>query len=895
MLHRTMTSLLPGGPKGGYRDTALFRPGSLVFLADPALAESAVLARNLGAGGFQGQGFAIGLEVAGFAALPGLAALPAPPDLAVLSLPPAALEAAMAGLAAQGCFAAIVTGAAPDLAALSARTGVRALGQGSFGLAVPAIGLNATLAHLAPRRGRLALVSQSAALARAVLDWAEAEAVGFSHVIGIGGNASLGFAAALDWLARDTETGAVVLELRRVRNRRAFVSAARAAARTRPVVAIRAGGRGADPSGISDAVMEAALRRAGVLTVTGLDDLLAAAETLARARLRPNSLGAGDRVAVVTNGIGLGLLATDAAVAAGLRLAAPAPESLAALGMLLPEGVRPGNPLLLGPGAGPRLAEAAALLATLPEVDTVLALHAPAPDPSGDDVAAEAMAAAARSRAVGGRGNAPILVGWAGQATAGRQRRRLAEAGLAVFASPEAAVRGAQHLARDRANRVAAAELPPRDVLELEPDRAAVARLLAAVRGEGRAALREDEALDLLAAYGLPVAPGRRTAPRPEDAADAAALLGFPVVLKLMSPDLAHKSEVGGVRVGLDSAGAVRGAAAAMLRRLAMRRPEARLAGFLVQRQVARAQELRLRLGEDAMFGPWIGFGQGGTAADLAGDEAFDLPPLNLALARQLIGRARVARLIEGFRDHPPANAAAIADALVRVSQIAVDFPEIAALTVNPLFADAEGVLAVDAKVALRPPGAPPAVLAVPPYPAELACRFVTRAGEALLVRPIRPEDATAHAEAFRRVPPEDVRYRFFSPLKELSPAMIARLTQIDYDREMAFVAVRPAGPEEPERILGVSRLIRAPGESGDAEFAVIVGREMKGQGLARHLMERLFDWARAQGIRRIVGHVLADNQPMLGFVRALGFRLHRSLEEEDLVEAVWEVAPAEG
>ena len=295
------------------------------------------------------------------------------------------------------------------------------------------------------------------------------------------------------------------------------------------------------------------------------------------------------------------------------------------------------------------------------------------------------------------------------------------------------------------------------------------------------------------------------------------------------------------------------------------------------------------------MFGPWIGFGQGGTAADLAGDEAFDLPPLNLALARQLIARARVARLIEGFRDHPPANAAAIADALVRVAQIAVDFPEIAALTVNPLFADAEGVLAVDAKVALRPPGAPPAVLAVPPYPGELARRFVTRGGESLLVRPIRPEDATAHAEAFRRVPPEDVRYRFFSPLKELSPAMIARLTQIDYDREMAFVAVRQAGPGGAERILGVSRLIRAPGEAADAEFAVIVGREMKGQGLARHLMERLFDWARAQGIRRIVGHVLADNQPMLGFVRALGFRLHRSAEEEDVVEAVWEVTAEEG
>jgi acetyltransferase len=506
------------------------------------------------------------------------------------------------------------------------------------------------------------------------------------------------------------------------------------------------------------------------------------------------------------------------------------------------------------------------------------------------------MVAAAQAKPPGGRGAAPILVGWAGQATAGRQRKRLAEAGLAVFDSPEAAVRGAMHLARDRANRLAAAELPPRAVLELQPDRDRVARILAAARADGRLTLTEEEALEVLAAYGLPVAPGRRSAPRPEDAADAAALLGFPVALKLMSPDLPHKSEVGGVQLGLDSVAAVRASAAAMLERVAARRPGARIHGFLVQRQAARAQELRLRLGEDAMFGPWIGFGQGGTAADLAADEAYDLPPLNLALARQLVGRARVSRLLEGFRDHPPANAAAVADALVRVSQIAVDFPEIATLSANPLFADAQGVLAVDAKVALRPPGAPPGVLAVPPYPGELARTWHTRAGEALVVRPIRPEDATAHAEAFRRIPPEDVRFRFFSPLKELSPAMIARLTQIDYDREMAFVAVRPAGEADgSERILGVSRLIRAPGEADSAEFAVIVGREMKGQGLARHLMERLFEWARAQGIRRIVGHVLADNQPMLGFVRALGFQLHRSVEEEDVFEAVMEVAPAEG
>jgi len=878
-LPRAMPSLLPARSTK-FRQSALFRPRSLVLVADPALPEAAILARNLAGGGFKGRIFAVGMAAEGLTECPAIAELPEVPDLAVLCLPPDRLEPAMEELAGRGCFAAIVPGPAPDLAGISARTGVRALGQGSFGLCIPAIGLNASLAHLAPAPGRLALLTQSSALARAVLDWAAAEGLGFSHLVGIGGNASIGFATVLDWLARDPAVGAVLLDLRRIRNRRAFISAARATARTRPVVAIRAGGRSLDPSGIGDAVMSAALRRAGVLRVSGLEDLLSAAETLARVRPRrgngPEALG--DRIAIVTNGIGLGQLAADAVVAGGARLAELTPEALAAFNLLLPMDRQAGNPLTFGPAAGPRLGEAAAMLAGLAEVDAVVALHAPSPEETGD-VTAEALIAAAKA----GPGRAaPILVGWIGQATAGPQRQRLGSAGLAVFPTPEAAVRGALHLAQDRRNRAAAAELPSREVLELAPDREAVRRILAGARADGRLALTVEEALGILDAYGLPTAPGRHAA-GPEEAAAAAAMLRFPVVLKILSPDLAHKTEVGGVVLGLDSPEAVREAAEAMLRRVQAARPEARIGGFLVQRQAARALELRLRLGDDPMFGPWIGYGRGGTAADLARDEAYDLPPLNLALARQLMARSHTTRLLEGFRDYQPANQAAVADALVRLSQIAVDFPEITALTINPLFADAEGVLAVDAKLLLRPEGEA-GLLAIAPYPEELCGTFRTKAGEELLVRPIRPEDAAAHAEAFRQVPPEDVRWRFFSPLREMSPAMIARLTQIDYDREMAFIAVRRR-PSQPDQTVGVARLIRDP-VGTEAEFAVIVAGPMKGQGLARHLMQRLFDWGRAHGIRTVVGQVLADNRPMLGFVRSLGFSLRHSTEEEGVMEA---------
>ena len=427
------------GPRGKLRDEALYRPRHVVLVADPAEPIAELLARNLAGGGFQGRLSIVGMAHDGFVQAPAIAELDSPPDLAVIATPAAGVEAAMAALGARGCNAAVVPGASPELTEIARRTGVNALGQGSFGICVPGIGLNASLAHLQPRKGKLALVCQSSALARAVLDWAESESVGFSHVIGIGGNADLGFAHALDWLARDPGTAAILLDLRRIKNRRQFISAARAAARTRPVVAIRAGGRLVDASGTTDAVMASALRRAGVLNVEGLDDLLSAAETLARVKLLPRG-GAGDRIAIIANATGLGQMAADAVIQAGARLADLTPEARASLSALLPDGAHGHNPFILGPLIGTALAEASAMLAALPEVDTVIALHAPVAGENAEVIAQALSAAAKTTRA------APVLVCWAGQATAGPQRTALARAGLAVFDTPEAAVRGALHL-----------------------------------------------------------------------------------------------------------------------------------------------------------------------------------------------------------------------------------------------------------------------------------------------------------------------------------------------------------------------------------------------------------------------------------------------------------------
>ncbi|MDW8396938.1 MAG: GNAT family N-acetyltransferase [Acetobacteraceae bacterium] len=853
----------PSRPLLPLADPRLLSPRSVLLWGHEAVPEARVLAANLAAGGFRGTLSACGFAPAGFAALDA----PQAADLVLLALPPPALADALRRLSGLGVRSAVVPVSFDGLARLAAETGVRCLGAGSFGIARPALGLNATLSQRPVPPGRIALVGQSAGIARAVIGWAAEEGVGFSHVIGLGANDDLGFASMLDLISRDSAAGVVLLDLRRVKLRRAFVSVARAAARTRPVAALRPGVRA--QSGEAGArVLDAALRRAGVLRAGTLEGFLAAAETLGRARRHRPPPPPGtptDRVAVLGSGTGLAFLAADAVVAGGGRLAS-LDSAAPALALLLPEGHPIGNPLLLPAADGARLAECAAALAALPEVDQVVVVHAPA---AGEDVGVTEAALAAAAAANRG---APILVGWCG----GDGGRRLSAAGAAAFATPEAAAAAALLLAEERHGRAAAAELPPRDVLDVSPDRNAVARLFRAVRAEGRLRLREDEALSVFAAYGVPVAPWR-VAADPAAAAAAASAIGGRVALKVLSFDLPGKAAAGGVALDLPAGPGVAAAAESLAARVSAIAPAARLGGFLVQAMAPAGADLRLRLEEDPMFGPWIGFGAGGTAADLAGDEAVDLPPLNRALALSLVARTRAGALLSSQPERPWAGPGPVAAALVALSALAVDFPEIATASLNPLRAAAGGVLALDASVLLRPAGQA-GLLAIAPYPGHLVEAWTAPDGRRLTIRPVRPEDAEAHRAFFARLPPEDVRFRFFVPMQELPPELTARLTQIDYDREMAFVAV------DGDRTVGVARLVRDPGgEVG--EFALVVEPAWKGQGLGRHLMQRLFAWAREVGLRAVVGRVLADNAPMLAFCRRLGFTIERRAEDPDTVE----------
>ncbi|WP_428486989.1 GNAT family N-acetyltransferase [Rhodopila sp.] len=816
---------------GRFDPVNLFRPASIAVIGADTQAGGEILA-NLAMGGFQGDVHVVR----------NMAELPDNTALTVLAVPAEQISSAMTDLSRKKCFAAIVPGPAPGLAADSARSGVRALGPHSFGLAVPHLNLNASRAHIAPPAGRLALISQSAALSRAVIDWAAPNGVGFSHIVGLGGSADIGFSSTLDWLSRDANTGAILLDIRRIKDRRQFLSAARAGARLRPVVAIHAGLRLRDTDGAAVRAFEAALRRAGVLCVDRLEDLLAAAETLSRARPL-----ARDTIAIVSNGIGPARLAADTVLRNGL--------------CLLTDDALDHDTLHV---ASADLAAAAHRLAKRTDLGGVLVVHAP--QGAADEAAIASLCAKCPDQ------HAALLVCAMGETTGAPHRATLAHFGLPVFATPAQAIDGFAHLVRDHRNREAARELPASTVLALVPDRAWVRRVFAHARAAGHMALTQDEALDVLGAYGIPTVPTRRVA-APADAASAARMLGFPIVVKPRETTPPAERALCGLIFDLHDMDAVVAAA----RRLAARQDDQ--SELLVQRQVGRAREMAISMADDAMFGPIITFGAGGTVAS-AIDKAADLPPLNLTLARALIQRSATGALLsQPLRDRPAADAGAVAETLVRMSQLVVDFPEIAALDVPSLFVDQAGVLAADAWLLLRGPDEPPAAMAIAPYPAELIEHALIGA-ESMTIRPIRPEDAAAHGAFFARLSPQDIRYRFFSAVRALSPEQMARLTQVDYDREMAFIAVRDADADT----VGVARLV-CEADTASGEFAVIVQADMKGRGLASRLMRRLIDWARTRGVKQIVGQVLADNPPMLAFVRHLGFSVKRMPEEPDVME----------
>ncbi|TVR84241.1 MAG: GNAT family N-acetyltransferase [Rhodospirillales bacterium] len=881
----------------------LFKPRSVALIGASKTPSSvgAVVAHNLFNAGFDGPVMPVNPKhraIEGVLAYADVASLPEPADLAVIATPPETVPGLVADLAAQGTRAVIIITAGFNnhtedgdegtslrqqvLDAARPHT-LRVVGPNCLGIMVPGTGLNAGFAHISPTPGHLAFVAQSGAIVTSVLDWAAARSIGFSHMVSLGDMSDVDFGDMLDYLAQDPQVRGILLYIEAITHARKFMSAARAASRVKPVIVVKAGRSAAGAEAAAshtgalagmDGVYDAAFRRAGMLRVPDLGGLFGAVETLGMGRT-PR----GDRLAILSNGGGVGVMATDSLVDYGGRLAELRPETIEALDKVLPPTWSGANPVdIIGDAPGERYAKALEILLKEPDADAVLVLNCPIAVASGAEAAQAVIQTVGRRKAC-------VLTSWLGEQAPREARRMFAANNIPTFFTPERAVRAFMDMVNYRRNQEALMQTPPSIPEEFEPDTEAARTVLTEALSEGRDWLTEPEAKQVLSAYGVPVVP-TLIAEDPSAAGKAAAKQTGPVALKILSQDITHKSDVGGVVLDLRTPSAVRDAAEAMLDRVHKRKPDAKVDGFTVQPMIDRPDAFELIIGivVDRLFGPVILFGHGGTAVEILDDTALALPPLNLNLARELISRTRVFDLLKGFRGRPPVALEDIALTLIKVSQLVIDFAEIAELDINPLLADEFGVTALDARIRVqKPTGSPADRLAIRPYPRDLEETIALPNGRELLLRPVRPEDEPAFVEMFSHMSPEDIRMRFFAPKKEMSHALAARLTQIDYDREMALVLAEP-GPAGKSDVYGGVRIAADP-DGEKAEYAISVRSDMAGQGLGPLLMRRIIDYSRKRGIKEIVGDVLRENKPMLKICELFKFTQKANSDDPSVIE----------
>ena len=875
---------------------SLFDPRSVAVIgaSEQPASVGATVWRNLREGGFTGPRWAVNPKytaLAGETVYADVASLPEAPELAVICTPPDTVPKLIDALGARGTRAAIVLSAGMDAAQKQAMCTaarphlLRILGPNCLGLLSPHARLNASFAHVSVPAGSLAFVSQSGALVTAMLDWASGRGIGFSHFVSLGEHADVDFGDMLDWLASDVRTRAILLYAESLDSPRKFMSAARAAARNKPVLVVKAGrspqGQAAATSHSgalagSDLVYDAAIRRAGMLRVNTLQDLFVAAEMLAHfpGLQRGNGLEALEHLTIVTNGGGAGVMAADAAALAGVPLAALSDDTRAQLDAVLPRNWSRANPVdIIGDAPVERYVSALQTLLAERASGTLLFMHAPTAIVPSAEIATALVPVV---KSAPGR----VLSCWLGGPALQAARETFHAAGIPSYDTPEQAVHAFSLLTTYRRNQEQLMQAPPARATQAAIDAAKVHSLIDAALADGREWLSQPEVTELLAACSVAVA-GMRAVPNNTRAAQrAAAAIGYPVALKVVSPQITHKSEVGGVALDLVDSAMLRDAAAAMRKRVARLRPDAVITGFTVQAMVRRPQALELIVGAsvDALFGPVLLFGQGGTSVEVVADRAVALPPLNVPLAQALIASTRVARLLAGWRDVPPADVAAVVGVLTTLSQLVADEPRIAELDINPLLADAAGVIALDERVrisAAAPGGA--AHFAIRPYPAELV-ETIEWHGRTLTLRPIRPEDEAQHLAFLEQLDPVDIRMRIFYSRRAIERSELARLTQIDYEREMAFIATG-ALADGGEETLGVARAISDP-DNEVAEFGIVVRSDLKGGGLGERLMRKLIEHLRQRGTRRLVATVLRENERMLELARLLGFEFDKEQPE---------------
>ncbi len=817
-------------------------------------------------------------------------------DLAIIALPADEVAAALEIAGRIKCHAALVISSgidailAADLHKIATRDGIYLLGPNCLGFQRPQLQLNASVAGDLATPGPLALVSQSGALTSSILDWAKKNAVGFSTVVSLGPNTAVDMAQVLDFLASDAQTHSIVVYLEGITNARRFMSALRAAANAKPVVVLKAGRKAAGNraalthSGTivgSDDVFDAALRRAGAVRVRSFVALFSAAKCLA-SRYKP----VGKRLAVVTNGGGPGVLAADWVSEINLELGRLTPEQALALKPVMPALATFTDLLDLSEDAGPEQYRAAIeALSKAPQIDGILVIYSPKMGADGDAVAS---AIAGFNRHV----SKPLLTCWMGDATVGDARMILNDANIPTFRTPEAAVGAFGNIASFYQNQQLLQQTPPPLSDLSKPDVEGARLLIESVLAERRKVLTEMESKALLAAFHIPVTK-TILARSANEAIMIATQLGFPVALKIDSPDISHKSDVQGVALNILNATSVRDTYLDMIQAVTKLMPNARINGVTIQNMSnqKRGREVCVGLVTDAPFGPVIAFGAGGTMIELINDRTMELPPLNQFLARRLIERSRVAETLGMWRGAPAVDMEALEQILLRVSEMVCELPQLREMDINPIIVDESGALAVDARIVVE--NAAPSVrhynhLAILPYPSQHEQLCMLAGGGEYVVRPVHPDDATMLQAFVRGLSPESRYFRFVSSMQELPATMLSRFTLIDYDREMALVALiteetkdAQGNTVESTRIVGVSRYITNP-DRASCEFSLVVADEFKGKGLGSRLMLSIMDFAREKGLTEIEGLVLANNPNMLKLMRGLGFAVKSFPEDPD-------------
>ncbi|MCP2041737.1 acetyltransferase [Neisseria sp. HSC-16F19] len=890
---------------------SLFSPKHIAVIGASDRSDSAGqrLLTNLLAGSFNGKITPVNNRhkvVGGLTAYADVTKIPEPVDVAIVLTRISTLNTIFKQCAKSGIRFVMLVKTLEDVQARDRATlkravdkakqlGIRVLGPSLLGLIRSNVGLNASIYNGQMHAGNLAVVSQSSALCTAMLDWASSRDIGFSTVLSLGEHTwDIDFGEILDFLVNDRATQAILLHINQVTHGRRFMSALRAAARAKPVLVIKSGHAEDEVIGYTQAsralnnseVFSSVLARAGVLEVRSISQMFVAVKILAA-----NYRAEGERLAIVCNGLGLGILAADTAYDMHVPLAQLTPETVAALNDALPENWSHGNPVdIIGDASPLRFRTAVKLCLDDPNVDGVLVLFSP--QNGTDHLATAQMMVQLQSET-----QKPLLLSWMGDTKVQESRALFARSRRVHFNSPDQAIEVFQRLGRYHRNQQLLLQTPaPLTDTQLEPDYDNAHKLLALLRESQTRIVPENVSKQLLGLFGIHT---NRTmlAYSEEAACEMANSIGYPVVLKIDSPDLFYKSDIDGVRLNINNEEEVRATYRQIIETAQKVKPKIHINGITVQPmyQPKHARELSVSVTRDPVFGPVITLGAGGWAGNLHQRRAIALPPLNEMLVDDMLAHTAIGHTLGQFKNMPPVDHIALRHALLRISEMVCELPEIAELEIDPFLATPEGVMALDARMVLQQGDEPLpgryGHMAIMPYPHFLEKEMTLKDGTEVYIRPLRPEDADM-VQAFVRNLSDESRYnRFMSSIKQLSQSVLVRFTQLDYDREMALVMIKehPGGADE---MLGISRYTTDP-DNEVCEFAISISDDWQGRGIGYIMMNALFDVARQQGLKTMRGEILTANTGMQKLTRKLGFSIRKDpddnsicLVEKPLIEA---------